>query len=186
MDRRHHDGRPHRRPVWRRHRASSPRCRVALGPAHGGRLVQERGGRQLAPARHGLRATRPLPCNGRRPAHVGAARSARHLPHLRHAGTDDLLHQRAPVDGLPQAQLHLRRRVGVRRLVGEGPQDRGAGPDDPVLRGTALRRRRRRRALDGDTAALSNGLRYPVPPYGIQSDAGAGLAVSYATKETRA
>src|SRR5712692_8101627 len=60
MDRRHHDGRPHRRPVWRRHRASSPRCRVALGPAHGGRLVQERGGRQLAPARHGLRATRPL------------------------------------------------------------------------------------------------------------------------------
>jgi len=25
-----------------------------------------------------------------------------------------------------------------------------------------------------------------VPPYGIQSDAGAGLAVSYATKETRA
>ena len=35
-------------------------------------------------------------------------------------------------------------------------------------------------------AALDrNGLRYPVPPYGIQSDAGAGLSVSYATKETK-
>ena len=28
-------------------------------------------------------------------------------------------------------------------------------------------------------------LRYPVPPYGIQSDAGAGLAVSYAAKEAK-
>jgi uncharacterized protein (DUF169 family) len=33
-------------------------------------------------------------------------------------------------------------------------------------------------------AALSrNGLRYPVPPWGIQADAAAGLAVSYADKE---
>ena len=30
-----------------------------------------------------------------------------------------------------------------------------------------------------------NGLRYPVQPYGIQSDAGAGLAVSYAEKDKR-
>jgi uncharacterized protein (DUF169 family) len=35
-------------------------------------------------------------------------------------------------------------------------------------------------------AALSrNGLRYPVPPYGIQADAAAGLAVSYADKDAR-
>jgi len=35
-------------------------------------------------------------------------------------------------------------------------------------------------------AALSkNGLRYPVPPYGIQGDAGAGLAVSYSDKDKK-
>ncbi len=36
--------------------------------------------------------------------------------------------------------------------------------------------------LEGLAALSKNGLRYPVPPYGIQSDAGAGLAVSYADK----
>ena len=36
--------------------------------------------------------------------------------------------------------------------------------------------------LDGLTALFKNGLRYPVPPYGIQSDATAGLAVSYSDK----
>jgi uncharacterized protein (DUF169 family) len=41
------------------------------------------------------------------------------------------------------------------------------------------------KALEGLAALDRNGLRYPVPPYGIQSDAGAGLAVSYATKETK-
>ena len=35
-------------------------------------------------------------------------------------------------------------------------------------------------------AIRQNGLRYPVPPYGIQSDAGAGLAVSYSDKEKKA
>ena len=33
--------------------------------------------------------------------------------------------------------------------------------------------------LRGLAALSKNGLRYPIPPYGIQSDAGAGLAVSY-------
>jgi len=41
------------------------------------------------------------------------------------------------------------------------------------------------KALEGLAALDRNGLRYPVPPYGIQSDAGAGLAVSYAAKETK-
>src|SRR5262244_4010723 len=40
-------------------------------------------------------------------------------------------------------------------------------------------------ALEGLAALDRNGLRYPVPPYGIQADAGAGLAVSYASKETK-
>ena len=29
------------------------------------------------------------------------------------------------------------------------------------------------------------GLRYPIPPYGIQADAGAGLAVSYSDKDKK-
>lgn len=33
--------------------------------------------------------------------------------------------------------------------------------------------------LEGLAALSRNGLRYPIPPYGIQSDAAAGLAVSY-------
>ena len=40
--------------------------------------------------------------------------------------------------------------------------------------------------IDGLAALSRNGLRYPVPPYGIQSDAAAGLAVSYADKEKKA
>jgi uncharacterized protein (DUF169 family) len=40
--------------------------------------------------------------------------------------------------------------------------------------------------IDGLAALSRNGLRYPVPPYGIQSDATAGLAVSYADKEKKA
>jgi hypothetical protein len=33
--------------------------------------------------------------------------------------------------------------------------------------------------VEGLAALHKNGLRYPIPPYGIQSDAAAGLAVSY-------
>ena len=39
--------------------------------------------------------------------------------------------------------------------------------------------------IEGLSALFRNGLRYPVPPYGIQSDAAAGLAVSYADKDKR-
>ena len=41
------------------------------------------------------------------------------------------------------------------------------------------------KVIDGLANLAKNGLRYPVPPYGIQSDAGAGLAVSYADKEKK-
>jgi hypothetical protein len=34
-------------------------------------------------------------------------------------------------------------------------------------------------AIAGLAALSRNGLRYPIPPYGIQTDASAGLAVSY-------
>ena len=40
-------------------------------------------------------------------------------------------------------------------------------------------------AIEGLSALAKNGLRYPIPPYGIQSDAAAGLAVSYADKDTK-
>ena len=35
------------------------------------------------------------------------------------------------------------------------------------------------RTIAGMTRLAANGLRYPIPQYGIQSDARAGLAVSY-------
>lgn len=38
------------------------------------------------------------------------------------------------------------------------------------------------KVIDGLTHLSANGLRYPIPPYGIQSDARAGLAVSYEDK----
>ena len=34
----------------------------------------------------------------------------------------------------------------------------------------------------GMQALAKNGLRYPIPPYGIQADARAGLGASYPTK----
>jgi uncharacterized protein (DUF169 family) len=37
------------------------------------------------------------------------------------------------------------------------------------------------KVIDGLAHLSANGLRYPIPPYGIQSDARAGLAVSYST-----
>src|SRR5947207_994424 len=40
------------------------------------------------------------------------------------------------------------------------------------------------KVIEGLAALDKTGLRYPIPPYGIQSDDGAGLAVSYADKET--
>jgi hypothetical protein len=35
------------------------------------------------------------------------------------------------------------------------------------------------KAIAGMRALAANGLRYPIPPYGIQADARAGLGVSY-------
>jgi len=34
-------------------------------------------------------------------------------------------------------------------------------------------------AIEGMKSLAKNGLRYPIPPYGIQNDARAGLGVSY-------
>jgi len=51
----------------------------------------------------------------------------------------------------------------------------GGVADDEML--MALPPRYLPKMIDGLAALSKNGLRYPVPPYGIQGDAGAGLAV---------
>src|SRR5919109_3997092 len=59
----------------------------------------------------------------------------------------------------------------------------GGVADDELL--MAIPPRFLPKVIDGLAALAKNGLRYPVPPYGIQSDAGAGLAVSYAEKDKK-
>jgi len=53
----------------------------------------------------------------------------------------------------------------------------GGVPDDELL--IALRPVHLVQAIEGMEALARNGLRYPIPPYGIQTDARAGLGVSY-------
>ena len=53
----------------------------------------------------------------------------------------------------------------------------GGVQDDEML--MAMPPRFLQPAIDGMRALAKNGLRYPIPPYGIQSDARAGLGVSY-------
>ena len=53
--------------------------------------------------------------------------------------------------------------------------------DDEML--MALPPRYLPKAIDGMKRLAGNGLRYPIPQYGIQSDARAGLSVSYGKKE---
>ena len=82
----------------------------------------------------------------------------------------------------------------LRRLLGPGAGHRRAQPVAPVLCRAPLWRRARRGNADGAEASASaqghrrhegareNGLRYPIAPYGIQSDVRAGMGVSYAKK----
>ena len=53
----------------------------------------------------------------------------------------------------------------------------GGVPDDELL--MALSPGHLLQAIEGMEALSKNGLRYPIPPYGIQTDARAGLGVSY-------
>ena len=56
----------------------------------------------------------------------------------------------------------------------------GGVPDEEML--MALPPRYLEPAIAGMTALAANGLRYPIPPYGIQSDVRAGMGASYAAK----
>jgi uncharacterized protein (DUF169 family) len=53
----------------------------------------------------------------------------------------------------------------------------GGVPDEEML--MALSPANLRVAIEGMKALSKNGLRYPIPPYGIQNDVRAGLGVSY-------
>ena len=54
----------------------------------------------------------------------------------------------------------------------------GGVPDEEML--MALKPAHLAKAIDGMKQLAKNGLRYPIPPYGIQADVRAGLGVSYA------
>jgi uncharacterized protein (DUF169 family) len=56
----------------------------------------------------------------------------------------------------------------------------GGVPDEEML--MALSLEHLAKAITGMKALARNGLRYPIPPYGIQSDVRAGMGVSYAKK----
>src|SRR3974390_3382370 len=56
----------------------------------------------------------------------------------------------------------------------------GGVPDEEML--MALKPAHLAKAIAGMKALAGNGLRYPIPPYGIQSDVRAGMGVSYAKK----
>jgi len=56
----------------------------------------------------------------------------------------------------------------------------GGVPDEEML--MALKPSHLAKATAGMKALSKNGLRYPIPPYGIQSDVRAGMSVSYARK----
>lgn len=56
----------------------------------------------------------------------------------------------------------------------------GGVPDEEML--MALKPADLRRAVDGMQALARNGLRYPIPPYGVQMDPSAGMGRSYAAK----
>jgi uncharacterized protein (DUF169 family) len=56
----------------------------------------------------------------------------------------------------------------------------GGVPDEEML--MALKPEHLAKAVVGMKSLAKNGLRYPIPPYGIQSDVRAGMGVSYAKK----
>ncbi len=56
----------------------------------------------------------------------------------------------------------------------------GGVPDEEML--IALSPAHLAKAITGMKALAKNGLRYPIAPYGIQSDVRAGMGVSYAKK----
>ena len=103
---RHHRRQHARRQLRRRGRAQPSRRGLPVGRPHERRVVRQQGGVGRAPGADAARARRQVQRPGRVAAALGAARSAGHLPVLRHARPDDLFHQRPAVPSLPPLRLH--------------------------------------------------------------------------------
>ena len=103
---RHHRRQHARRQLRRRGRPQSSRRGLPVGRSHERRVVRQQGGLGRAPGADAARARRQVQRPRRLAAALGAARSARHLPVLRHARPDDLFHQRPAVSPLPPLRLH--------------------------------------------------------------------------------
>ena len=125
------------------------------GQEHGRRVVFESRRVERAPARDGRGAVRTLRSDGREPAGRRAADASGHLSDLRDAGTDDPVYQWLTVDWLQEAELGLRRRIGLCGLLGTRARHGRTEPVHSVLRRTPLRRRNGRRAVDGIAAHVS-------------------------------
>jgi hypothetical protein len=108
---------------------------------------------------------------------------AGHLPYLRNAGPDDHSDQRPTMERLHQVRLRRGGRVRLCRLLGPRLADRRTEPGDPCF---AERRyggmlddellmanppRFLPGAIEGMKRLAKNGLRYPIPQYGVQADA---------------
>ena len=186
---------PGRRAVRGRDRAASARRGVALGQADGRRLVLDARGLVGPSACDGRRSVRQIRRHGGITVDLGRLNPPDICLIYATLGQMIIFINGLQWAGYKKFQWGVRRRIGVRGFVGPSAQDRRAEPVDPVLRRAPLRRRARRRIADGDSAALSaqddrrikrlaaNGLRYPIPQYGIQQDARAGLSVSYSSKD---
>ena len=95
------------------------------------------------------------------------------------------------MEWLQEIAVGLCWRIGLCRFLGQGSGYRGTEPVDSLLCRTPLRGvledellmalppRYLPKVIAGLAHLSANGLRYPIPQYGIQSDARAGLAVSY-------
>ena len=103
---RHHRRQHARRQLRRRGRPQPSGRRLPVGRSHERRVVRQQGGLGRAPGADAARARRQVQRPRGVAAALGAARSAGHLPVLRHARPDDLFHQRPAVPSLPPLRLH--------------------------------------------------------------------------------
>ena len=103
---RHHRRQHARRQLRRRGRPQPSRRGLPVGRSHERRVVRQQGSLGRAPGADAARARRQVQRPRRLAPALGAARSARHLPVLRHARPDDLFHQRPAVPSLPPLRLH--------------------------------------------------------------------------------
>src|SRR5712692_6500683 len=194
LDRRHHRRRSRRRAMPRRDRPCAAGREMARRSSLCRHLARKCRGRAQAPGGARCRSPWPVRSVGGEPARQRPARSARYLPGLCDAGPDDHPDQRPAMDRLQEVRMGRGRRDRVRGFMGRAlktgepslslpcyaERRYGGVPDEEML--MALSPKHLAKAITGMKALSKNGLRYPIAPYGIQSDVRAGMGVSYARK----